>query len=121
METFYGIIFLVSALAAGGVEWSKKSEGSSGATDFEFLKFRNNYVLVYALMMGEFVYIALPMCIGYVPHTSTVFSQLHAPWNQVPCMTQHTLTLLIVAWNISTMHCYTACTAMSTAVLAPAT
>lgn len=62
MEVFYGIVFLVSALAAGGVEWSKKSEGSSGASDSDFLKFRNNYVLVYALMMagdwlqGPFVY-----------------------------------------------------------------
>lgn len=81
MEVFYGIVFLVSALAAGGVEWSKKSEGSSGASDSDFLKFRNNYVLVYALMMGELVYIALPMCIVCLPCMPTVFNQPHAPGN----------------------------------------
>lgn len=58
MEIFYGIVFLLSALAVGILEWTKKSEGSSGNGssgngNHDFLKFRNNYVLVYALMMGE--------------------------------------------------------------------
>lgn len=53
MELFYGIVFLLSALAAGILEWTKKSEGSSGSGNRDFLKFRNNYVLVYALMMGK--------------------------------------------------------------------
>lgn len=53
MEVFYGIVFLLSALAAGCLEWTKKSESNSGDGDQDFLKFRNNYVLVYALMMGK--------------------------------------------------------------------
>ena len=52
MELFYLIVFSLSAVAAGALEWTKKSEGSSATGNRDFIKFRNNYVLVYALMMG---------------------------------------------------------------------
>ena len=53
MELFYIAVFLLSAIAAAALEGTRKSETGSGIGNRDFLKFRNNYVLVYALMMGE--------------------------------------------------------------------
>ena len=53
MEMFYLVVFGVSAAAAAALQWSKAAEKSEGNANKEFLRFRNNYVLVYGLMMGE--------------------------------------------------------------------
>lgn len=53
MELFYVAVFLLSALAAAALEGTRKAESGSAIANRDFLKFRNNYVLVYALMMGE--------------------------------------------------------------------
>ncbi len=53
MELFYVAVFLLSALAAAALEGTRKTETGSAIANRDFLKFRNNYVLVYALMMGE--------------------------------------------------------------------
>ena len=77
MEVFYGIVFLLSAMAVGILEWTKNSEGSSGNGSSgngnrDFLKFRNNYVLVYALMMGEQLCNGLHMLGNNEPVTSNL-------------------------------------------------
>lgn len=62
MELFYVAVFLLSALAAAVLEGTRKTETGSAIANRDFLKFRDNYVLVYALMMagdwlqGPFVY-----------------------------------------------------------------
>lgn len=53
MELFYVAVFLLSALAAAVLEGTRKTETGSAIANRDFLRFRNNYVLVYALMMGE--------------------------------------------------------------------
>ena len=53
MELFYVAVFLLSALAAAALEGTRKTETGSAIANRDFLRFRNNYVLVYALMMGE--------------------------------------------------------------------
>lgn len=53
MELIYLAVFLVSAIAAAALEGTRKSETGSAVGNRDFLKFRNNYVLVYTLMMGE--------------------------------------------------------------------
>lgn len=53
MELFYIAVFLVSAVAAAALEGTRKSATGSETGNRDFLKFRNNYVLVYSLMMGE--------------------------------------------------------------------
>ena len=53
MELFYVAVFLLSALAAAVLEGTRKTETGSAIANRDFLKFRDNYVLVYALMMGE--------------------------------------------------------------------
>ena len=52
MELFYVAVFLLSALAAAVLEGTRKTETGSAIANRDFLTFRNNYVLVYALMMG---------------------------------------------------------------------
>ncbi|KAL3149800.1 hypothetical protein ABBQ38_013625 [Trebouxia sp. C0009 RCD-2024] len=62
MELFYIAVFLLSAAAAAALEGTRKSATGSESGNRDFLKFRNNYVLVYSLMMagdwlqGPFVY-----------------------------------------------------------------
>ena len=53
MELFYIAVFLLSAVAAAALEATRKSSTGSETGNRDFLKFRNNYVLVYSLMMGE--------------------------------------------------------------------
>ena len=53
MELFYIAVFALSALATGALEGTRKTETGSAVGNREFLRFRNNYVLVYALMMGK--------------------------------------------------------------------
>mmetsp|Transcript_11407 Transcript_11407/g.24520 ORF Transcript_11407/g.24520 Transcript_11407/m.24520 type:complete len:468 (+) Transcript_11407:55-1458(+) len=66
MESFYWIVFSVLAVVVGGLLLSQASTGSlvpsSGPNVQQFLRLRNNYVFVYALMMagdwlqGPYVY-----------------------------------------------------------------
>lgn len=52
----YWSIFMVAAVAAAALEWRNrqgKGGAGSGAADRGFLAFKNNYLLVYSLMMGE--------------------------------------------------------------------
>jgi len=61
MEAFYILLFAAIAAATVFLELGKSKGGgsSSSATALtrDFLAFRNNYVLVYALMMGELVFV----------------------------------------------------------------
>lgn len=52
MELFYISVFLLAAVAAAALEGTRKSSTGSESGNRDFLKFRNNYVLVYSLMMG---------------------------------------------------------------------
>ena len=56
MESFYTLVFLVLLVGIVGLESVVKAgsrEGGAGATKPEaFKKFRNNYLVVYSLMMG---------------------------------------------------------------------
>lgn len=56
METFYWIVFGLLAFFTGALLLTQVSEGSvvpsSGPNVANFLKLRNSYVFVYALMMG---------------------------------------------------------------------
>ena len=55
MELFYALTFGILVAIATTLElWKTKKEVSEDAPK-EFWKFRANYTLVYALMMGEFV------------------------------------------------------------------
>lgn len=52
----YWTIFAVAAVVAAALEWRNrqgKGGAGSGAADRGFLAFKNNYLLVYSLMMGE--------------------------------------------------------------------
>ena len=60
-------VFFASAIAAAALEGTRKSETGSAVGNRDFLKFRNNYVLVYALMMGKAI------C-AYLQHISTLYS-----------------------------------------------
>ena len=62
MEIFYIAVFLLSAIAAAAVEGTRKSESGSGSGNRDFLNFRNNYVIVYALMMGKLFPVSRNVC-----------------------------------------------------------
>ena len=53
MEAF--LLLTLAALAAltASLELFKRKPGKGDPTDAAFLRFRNNYVFVYALMMGK--------------------------------------------------------------------
>ena len=53
MEPFYVVVFGALAATAASFELTKGKTGSSEHASKEFWKFRTNYTLVYALMMGE--------------------------------------------------------------------
>lgn len=54
METFYVLLFGVAAVCAAGLEYGNRlSRGAAQATSADFSKFKNNYLLVYSLMMGR--------------------------------------------------------------------
>lgn len=52
MEVIYYLLFGVLAVAAAFLELSRGKETGHGSMTPEFLSFRNNYVVVYSLMMG---------------------------------------------------------------------
>ena len=52
MELFYIAVFGVVAAAAAALELTKTKGSAAENTSREFMRFRNNYVVVYALMMG---------------------------------------------------------------------
>ena len=52
MEAFYVVLFAALAALAALLETGRGRAGG-GALTRDFVAFRNNYVLVYALMMGE--------------------------------------------------------------------
>ncbi len=56
MEPFYVVVFGALAATAASFELTKGKTGSSEHASKEFCKFRTNYTLVYALMMGEATY-----------------------------------------------------------------
>lgn len=51
----YWSIFAIAALLAASLEWANRRGKSSAATPNEFRLFRNNYLVVYSLMMGAWV------------------------------------------------------------------
>ena len=89
MELFYVAVFLLSALAAAALEGTRKTETGSANANRDFLKFRNKYVLVYALMMGEAY--SLTHASGDVMVASTATS------NQFTLLT----TCLICSWGLA--------------------
>lgn len=72
MEGFYVLTFIALAIGCAGIELSKRpsGKGAAGNLPANFLAFRNNYLVVYALMMagdwlqGPYVY-ALYKHYGY--------------------------------------------------------
>ena len=52
MEPFYTVVFGVLAAVAAVLELTKSKESAADTSSKEFSRFKNNYVLVYALMMG---------------------------------------------------------------------
>ena len=56
MEWFYALAFGILAAIATTLELWKPKKGDSEDAPKEFWRFRANYTLVYALMMGEFVF-----------------------------------------------------------------
>lgn len=58
MEIFYVVVFGVLAVCAAVLETTKKTSNVDNSSK-EFSRFKNNYVLVYALMMGAIRLIVL--------------------------------------------------------------
>lgn len=62
METFYALLFGVAAVLAAGLEYGNRAGKNGTTTTREFVAFRNNYLVVYSLMMagdwlqGPYVY-----------------------------------------------------------------
>ena len=52
MEVFYTFIFGAMAALAAVLELTKSKDSAVETGSRDFMRFRNNYVLVYALMMG---------------------------------------------------------------------
>lgn len=52
MEPFYTVVFGVLAAVAAVLELTKSKDSAADTSSKEFTRFKNNYVLVYALMMG---------------------------------------------------------------------
>lgn len=54
METFYMVLFGLQALIAAALEYGNRigSDNKHTGATAEFLSFRNNYLVVYSLMMG---------------------------------------------------------------------
>lgn len=52
MDPFYWLVFGVAISAAAVLEWGNRSGGSKKPWDADFRRFKNNYLLVFALMMG---------------------------------------------------------------------
>ena len=54
MEPYYVLLFGVAAVLAGGLEYGNRmAKGATQATSTDFVRFKNNYLVVYSLMMGE--------------------------------------------------------------------
>lgn len=62
MEQIYWVVFTSLAVLVGGLLLTQRSEGSivptSGSNVSAFLKLRNNYLFVYAMMMGAYTSVA---------------------------------------------------------------
>ena len=52
METFLLLLFAAVAALTAVLELSKRQSSKPETANRDFIRFRNNYVLVYALMMG---------------------------------------------------------------------
>jgi hypothetical protein len=59
MEAFLLLVFAAVAALTAVLELSKRQSSKPETTNREFVKFRNNYVLVYALMMGATMPLAI--------------------------------------------------------------
>lgn len=54
METFYILLFGVAAVLAAVLEYGNRlTKGGQQVTNADFTRFKNNYLLVYSLAMGE--------------------------------------------------------------------
>ena len=60
METFLLLVFASLAALTALLELSKRQKSKQETTNRDFIRFRNNYVLVYALMMGTSVRLTPP-------------------------------------------------------------
>lgn len=52
MEPVYWLLFGCLAAAAAGLELTKPADTTGSVKNAEFKRFRNNYLVVYSLMMG---------------------------------------------------------------------
>ena len=52
MDSFYGLLFGAAAVLAAVLEYGNRLGKSTASTSREFTLFRNNYLVVYSLMMG---------------------------------------------------------------------
>ena len=64
MEGFLLLIFATLAALTALLELFKRSGSKEDPADRAFLRFRGNYVLVYALMMGVFLHSTPHGCMG---------------------------------------------------------
>jgi len=77
MDPFYMVVFGALAAVAASFELTKGKNSSSENASKEFWKFRTNYTLVYALMMGAVLWhhssflfvVTLKICIAYEKRT----------------------------------------------------
>lgn len=100
MEIFYIAVFLLSAVAAAALEGTRKSATGSEIGNRDFLKFRNNYVLVYSLMMGKHCMLHYAWHKRCWPANSLSDLQLVTGFKgllSMPCISTMTLTELLLA------------------------
>lgn len=61
MEAFYTSLFTILAIVAFGLEFTKptSNQGSNVTANQGFYRFRNNYLVVWSLMMGMFITVSI--------------------------------------------------------------
>ena len=66
MDLVYWLLFGGLAAAAAGLELTKPAD-TTVVKNSEFKRFRNNYLLVYSLMMGGHMALHATQCVGKAP------------------------------------------------------
>ena len=61
MDAYLLLVFAVLASLTSSMELFKRQSSNGDPTDPGYLRFRNNYILVYALMMGELCHKRTPL------------------------------------------------------------
>lgn len=86
MEAFYGLVFGVCAIMAAVLEWGNRSgaDGKNSALPTDFVAFKNNYLLVYTLMMGKDMIHAprIPLFIHHLDYST--YQTILCSWRLAP-------------------------------------